>query len=221
MPLLNLPALTRIRPGPDEARSLLERELSRPAYQRGLLDRFQSWLGDLWAQLTHTATTASPVPFAVTVVLLVLLGALLVAAASRVRREPSTTPGEGGVLGPAETSPEEHRSAALSALEEGRSAEALVEAFRALAARSVRRGLLDGRPGLTAHELADELAPAFPAEAASLSNGAALFDLVFYGEQPAAPDDARSVLDLDERLRSARPAASGSTGHAPGSAVPR
>ena len=33
-----------------------------------------------------------------------------------------------------------------------------------------------------------------------------LFDLVFYGDQPASADDARSVLDLDDALRTARPA---------------
>jgi hypothetical protein len=161
------------------------------------------------------------VPFAVTVVLLVLLAALLVAAASRVRREPSGPPRDGVVLGTHDTSPEEHRAAALTALEAGRPADALVEAFRALAARSVRRGLLDARPGLTAHELADELAPVFPPEATPLTRAAQLFDLVFYGEQPVAPDDARSVLDLDERLRLARPAASVRSDRVDGSAVPR
>ena len=73
------------------------------------------------------------------------------------------------------------------------------------ASRSLRRGLVEARPGLTAHELAADLSSAFPQQADPLGRSAVLFDLVFYGEQDAEPGDVRSVLDLDESLRTARP----------------
>ena len=64
------------------------------------------------------------------------------------------------VLGAADASPDEHRAAAEAALAAGRPDTALVEAFRALASRALGRGLVEPRPGLTAHELADDLSPA-------------------------------------------------------------
>ena len=199
--------LAAVRPDPGQARSWVERELSRPEYQRGLLERFVSWFGDLWDGLTRTAGDASPFSAGVAVALLVVVVALLATAAGRVRRERAPAHAHGGVLTAGEVSPDDHRAAAERALSAGRCAEALVEAFRALAARSLRRGLVEPRPGLTAHELATDLAPAFPGHADALRRAAALFDLVFYGEQDARPDDVSAVLDLDDALRTARPVA--------------
>jgi hypothetical protein len=198
-------ALGAVRPEPGQARSWVERELSRPEYQRSLLDRFVSWLGDLWDGLTHAASGAPSWSAGLAVLLLVVVLALLVAVAGRVRREPAASHAAGPGLTARDVSPEEHRAAAEGALAEGRFAEALVEAFRALASRSLRRGLVEARPGLTAHELAADLSSAFPQQADPLVRSAVLFDLVFYGEQDAEPGDVRSVLDLDETLRTARP----------------
>jgi hypothetical protein len=200
-----LTAFGAVRPEPGQARSWVERELSRAEYQRSPLDRFGSWLGDLWNELTHAASSASAWSAAVAVVLLVLVLALLVAVAGRVRREPAPTRSGNDVLTAREVSPEDHRAASERALSAGRPAEAMVEAFRALASRSLRRGLVEARPGLTAHELAADLSPAFPQHAAALGRSALLFDEVFYGDQDADPADVRSVLGLDETLRTARP----------------
>jgi hypothetical protein len=147
---------------------------------------------------------------------------LVLVVATRLRREPGARRADDGALGDRETSPDEHRAAAVAALDAGDPGRALVSAFRALTARSLRRGLLDDRPGLTAHELAVDLGPVFPDGADALMRAAMLFDLVFYGDQPADPADARSVLDLDDALRAARPAAHGSSAdRQPGAAVPR
>jgi hypothetical protein len=112
---------------------------------------------------------------------------------------------------PAET----HRVAAEAALAAGDHAQAIVEGFRAVAARAVHRGVLDERPGRTAHELATELAPLLPDHARALTDASAVFDLVFYGHQPAQEADARSVLALDDDLRIARPAASATASPVP------
>jgi hypothetical protein len=194
-----------VRPDPETARSWLERELSRPEYRQSLLTRFTTWLRDLWDSLQASALGASGLSTVAAVLLLVLLVVLVGLVASRVRREPLHPLGADAALGTGQVAPHEHRDAAERALSEGAYGPAIVEAFRAVAARAVQRGIIDERPGRTAHELAGDLGPVFPAHADELAAASALFDRVFYGDQPATGADARALLDLDDRLRSARP----------------
>ena len=210
-----------LHPDPDQARTWLERELTRPEYQPGLAERFWSWVGHVWDRLTWLAGGASDLSTATAVVLLVLLLALVAVAATRLRREPAARRDAAVLLEARETSPDEHRTRAFAALQEGRYDDALVEAFRALASRSLRRGLVDERPALTAHELAADLTAAFPDRAPDLVEAAALFDRVFYGHQQATSDAVRDVLALDDALRTARPARRTPTGPRPDAAVPR
>jgi hypothetical protein len=183
----------------------VEHELGRPEYHRSLLERFSSWLGDLWDGLTRAALDASPLSAGAAAVVLVALLALGLALAGRVRREPhAPRRPDDAVVGQGDSA-EEHRAAAQRALDAGDAGTALVEAFRALASRSARRGLLDVRPGLTAREVAAELGRVFVTRTADLTAAADLFDRVFYGDQPADPDDARAVLRLDEALSKDRP----------------
>ncbi len=210
-----------VRPDPDQARAWLERELARPEYRRGLLERFASWLADLWDRLTGVTVGSSALSTATAIVLLVLLLVLLGVVATRLRREPAPRRDGAVLLGAAATSPDEHRARAEAALREGHFDDALVEAFRALASRSLRRGLVDERPALTAHELAADLTVAFPDRAPHLAGAADLFDRVFYGHQRATADDATGVLALDEALRTARPASHTPSGPGPVTAVPR
>ena len=210
-----------LRPDPDQARTWLERELARPEYQRSLTERFLSWLGDLWDRLTGVTSGASALSTATAVLLLVLLLALVAVAATRLRREPAARGDAAALLGARATSPDEHRARAEAALREGRHDDALVEAFRALASRSLRRGLVDERPALTAHELAADLTAAFPDRAGDLVDAAALFDRVFYGHQRATVEAATAVLALDDALRTARPVSRTPAGRGPAGAVPR
>jgi hypothetical protein len=221
MPVLLAPVPAALRPDPGQARSWVERELSRAEYHRPLLERFVSWLRGLWESLTRSALDASPLSAGVAVLVAVVVLALVVVVAARLRRDPAVPGRAPSLLGVADASPEEHRAAAEAALAAGRPDTALVEAFRAVASRALGRGLVDARPGLTAHELADDLSPAFPAHAADLARSAGLFDRVFYGEQPVEAGAARSVLALDAALRDARPELHAEAGDRPGAAVPR
>jgi Domain of unknown function (DUF4129) len=214
-------SVVTLRPDPDQARSWVERELSRPEYQEDPLTRFLGWLQDLWQQLRLNALDASPLSTAAAVVVVVVLVVLVALVVSLVRREPGRGAGEASVLLPGRASPDEHRGAAEHALADGAYDRALVEAFRAVAVRAVQRGVVEERPGLTADELAAELGPAFPDHAERLRAASLLFDLVFYGDQPATEADARSVLDLDDSLRAARPARRDTTAPPPTAAVPR
>lgn len=210
-----------LRPDPGTARSWVERELRRADYHESVLQRFLSWLSDLWDQLTSSALGASRLSTAAAAVVTVALVVLVLLVVSRAGRDPRRDGQGDPVLAQDGTSPQQHRDAAEAALRDGAFDTAIVEAFRALAARAVRRGLVEGRPGLTADELAADLAPAFPEHAERLRAASLLFDLVFYGEQPASADDARSVLDLEESLRTARPGSRPADLLPPTAAVPR
>jgi hypothetical protein len=209
MPLVRLGSgpLPALRPDPDRARAWLQEELARRDYHQSLLDRLTTWLSDRWHDLTAVAGSTSGLSTAAAVGLAVLLVVVLALVAGRVRREPVQRADGHDVSGGSTASPEDHRRAAAEALDAGRYDVALVEAYRAVVTRAVRRGLLEDRPGLTAHEVAQELGPAFPDRVAHLDRAAWLFDAVFYGDQAPTAEDARTVLDLDEELRLARPGA--------------
>ena len=87
--------------------------------------------------------------------------------------------------------------------------------------RKIAAGHGRGSARLVAHELAADLSAAFPDHADALTRAAVLFDVVFYGEQGADPTDVRTVLDLDEALRTARPAGRASSPDQAAAAVPR
>jgi hypothetical protein len=204
-------------PTPDEARDLLERELARSEYPHpSLVDRFLAWVGDRLDDLVATAT-GSEVGILVAVVLAGLLAVVLLAAVSRVRRDPSGAAQEVGVLDLPETA-DRLRQRAEASLADGRPGDAVADAARALARRCVERGLLDDSPGRTTHEVYADVAARFAAQAAALSSSADLFDRVVYGRRTASPEEARTVLDLDDELRRTRP---GTASGAVGLVVPR
>jgi hypothetical protein len=219
-PLVAAVTAAAVRPDPGQARAWLERELGRPEYDRNLSERFLSWLGELWAALSQAALGATPLSTGTAVLGLVVLVTLVLVLAGRVRREPAPVSRDGNLLVAAEVSADQHRAAARAALDAGDPETAIVEAFRAVASTALDRGLLEPRPGLTAHELSGDLGPVFPQQQDALAEAAVLFDVVFYGHQPATAADARSVLDLDDALSVARPtrrAASGpATSHTAG-----
>jgi Domain of unknown function (DUF4129) len=196
-----------IRPDPDTARSWVQRELSRREYHVSLLQRLSSWLEDLWRSLQASALHASPLSTAAAVVVAVVLVVLLVLVAGRVRREPARTPRPEADLGTGGVTARAHREAAETAAAAGDHGTAVVEAFRALAARAVEQGVLVERPGRTAHELAVDLGPVHPTHAEELERCSGLFDLVLYGGQPADRSDAEALLALDDALRASGPGA--------------
>jgi Domain of unknown function (DUF4129) len=199
------PTATGLRPAPGPARAWLERELSRPEYQQSLLDRFLGWLQDLWTVLVDGAQGTSSHSAGAAVLVTVVLLALVAALVGRLRTDPAAPAGVDATLTVSDVSAEEHRARAAEALAAGDPSRALVEAYRALATRAVRRGLVEARPGLTAHELATDLAPRFPEHRDALLGAAGSFDQVFYGEQPVTGAAATAVLALDDALRVARP----------------
>lgn len=192
-------------PTPDEARSLLQRELLRPEYHdQDLVRRLVTWLERQVSRGLEAASQAPPLTTLVAMVVGLLLVAALVWLASRARRSGAVDPTPGAVVPPDTVTAAQWRSRALAALEEGRPEDALVDGFRALAVAQVEGGRLDDLPGATAHEVADALGASYPGQRVRIDEAARLFDLVLYGDRPATREQAADVLGLDDELGALR-----------------
>jgi hypothetical protein len=196
-PLLEPP----LDPSPDDASSLLRRELVRPEYHEhnilqqvlDRIDRFVNDAIDAASQAPPLSTFAAMMAF---LLLTVAVWWLLSRArrSARVLRERAVLPADRSVTAA------QLRGRAERALAEGRAEDAVVDGFRALAVRQVERGRLDDLPGATAHEVAAALGAAHPGERRRVDGTAALFDSVLYGDHPATPEQAAGVLELDDVL---------------------
>ena len=199
--LLALVADPPLDPSPDDARSLLRRELVHPEYhERNILQQILAWVDRFVSSSIDAASQAPPLStFAAMVVFLLLaigLGWLL----SRARRTARAAREHGAVLTDERITADELRARAERALADGRNGDAVVDGFRALAVRQVERGTLDDLPGATAHEVAVALATVHPGQRQRVDRSAALFDSVLYGDRPASAGQAAEVLQLDDAL---------------------
>lgn len=194
-------------PSTEEARRLLEQELAKGKYagsQPGLLERFWTWFLGLF----HGAGSGVGAPAWLVPVVLLIVFALIGLILWRVlRREPAqtTTTAVGAVLDGVSASAAELRQSAITALAAGDADTAVLDGYRTIVVAAIERTLLDDQPGRTAHEAARDLGPVFPGESSALSEGADVFDAVRYGGRAATPEQARAIIDLDDRLRSTRP----------------
>jgi hypothetical protein len=188
-------------PSPDEARSALRRELLNPDYYEGnLIQRLLTWLRRTIDKGVDAAVDLPPLQtFAAMAIAVLLIGALFWLA-SRARAS-ARAPREGqAVLTDEAISAAALRARAEAALAEERYESALVDGFRALAARQVERGRLDESPGATAHEVAGVLAMEYPERRDRVDAAASRFDSVLYGDRPASREQALDVLALDDDL---------------------
>ncbi|WP_193613510.1 DUF4129 domain-containing protein [Nocardioides lijunqiniae] len=192
-------------PTPDEARSLLRRELLAPDYHdQDVVRRVLDWIARQVDGGTQSAGGAPGLQtFAVMVVVVLLVGGLAFLL-SRIRRTARATDEEQPLLTGEDVTSAELRARARTALEEERYEDAVVDAFRALALRQVERGRLDDAPGATAHEVALALGAAQPERRTRVDASARLFDSVLYGDRPATREQAMGVLALDDELAGAR-----------------
>lgn len=212
-----------LRPEPEEARELLRRELARSEYnQQSPIDRFWDWLQSFWVRLTGEASQADHLStLAVIVVVLVVLSVLALAA-SKVRRDRRVADRqEPGVLESGRRTADELRRSAEAAAAEQRHSDAVADAVRALARRTVERGLLEDSPGRTTHEVFALVAQQFPEHGPALGAVADLFDAVVYGSRTASAEESRGALLLEADVRRARSATPGTTAATSTLRVPR
>ncbi len=194
-----------LEPSGAEGRSLLRDELLKKEYHdQHLVQRLLAWLGRLFDRTVGAASGSSPVTVFFTMLVAALLVVGLALVLSRLGRDRRVRQRFESVLPDDRPSAASLRRRAEQALAEQRYDDAVLDAFRALAARQIEQGALDDQPGLTAHEVSLRLAAAHPPLADGVRRGADLFDATLYGHRPATHEDAVTVLALDDTLVGAR-----------------
>jgi hypothetical protein len=200
--LLALAAAPPLDPSPDEARSLLRRELVHPEYHdRNVLQQVLDWVDRFVTGSIDAATQAPPVSAFAAMVAFLLLALGLAWLLSRARRTARMARPRGAVVDDLSVSAGELRARAERALSEGRHEDAVVDGFRALTVRQAERGYVEDLPGATAHEVAVAVGAAHPAHRGRVTGSAAVFDQVRYGDHPATATQVVAVLELDDDLR--------------------
>lgn len=205
MTLAGLAFVRPFDPSPDEARSLMRRELLKPEYYEDQwLNRIIEWF---LRQLGRAVTSASDLP-GLSVVAAMLIGALLIGGlawlASRARLSAHTPATSQPVWADEVVTAAQLRVRAEEALDGGRIEEALTDGFRALARRQAERGRLEYTPGTTAQESARSLGSVYPHQRSRIEDSAGLFDAVVYGDRSATREQAVDILELDDELGSRR-----------------
>lgn len=193
-------------PSSPEAQQWVRDELANGQYdvEPSLWQRFVEWLLNL---LSGGSGPGLLPPWAVVLVVAVLLGLVALVIVRLVRPEAVTRRGRGGVAAVDEEglSAADYRSRAREATARGDWDTALLDSYRALAASAVERTLLVELPGRTAHEVAVSLAPVFPRHADALASAASAFDDVRYGHRRTTAAQAGATTELDAALVATKP----------------
>lgn len=200
---------TPLTPSGSRARELLQQELAKSAYHppTSVTQLVLRWVGEQLGRLLSGPTGTLPSIAWAVGLLLVILVVILAVTGLRRGRVRARTPTAGDVLGEQATTAAELRRRAAAHELTGDFALATLDYFRAVAVRGVERALVDGAPGLTAHEIARILGQRFPGSSGALFGAAASFDAILYGGQPADTTVCERIRDLDEHLAKTRPAA--------------
>ncbi|RJL30462.1 DUF4129 domain-containing protein [Bailinhaonella thermotolerans] len=197
--------------GAEQAREAARRELSGPAYEHeSWSDLVLRWIDDFLSNVFTEGEGGVPgglIAGIVLVLVLVAVVALILWRAGRVSRSAASPPDS--LYGETAMSAAQHRAESERLAAAGQWADAVRERFRAMARDLEERALVSPLPGRTADELADEAARALPGFRDELAAGARLFDEIVYGGRPGAPPAYERLRDLDERVRTARPALMG------------
>lgn len=196
-------------PDRDEARRLLERELTGAEYNRpeSFLVKGLNWILERIGGLIEFLPGSNGLSTLLLGVVLGVVAVALVFAVRGTRRSRRLTESDAGaVLTEAGLSAEDYRSRAAAAARRGDWDAVLLDSYRAIAAATDERALLDELPGTTAHEIALGLRLPFPDRAEDLLRAADGFDAVCYGDRHATREQAEAVRELDRVLARTRPA---------------
>ncbi|GAA4607113.1 DUF4129 domain-containing protein [Actinoallomurus liliacearum] len=196
----------------DPARELARRELEKrmyhqddPSFFERILNKIGDWLNALYHRVSDVGGGGTGGGW-LGYLVLVLIFALVVAAVwwriGSVRRNAA---GPRSLLGESVATAEDHRATAERHAAAGEWPEAIRERLRAIARDLEERAIVPPRPGRTADELAAEVGTALPDHADALASGVRLFDDVWYGGRDGDADGYRALVELDDRLRNARP----------------
>jgi Domain of unknown function (DUF4129) len=187
----------------DAAHEAAQHELAKPIYPKAsLIERLTDWIDEL---LTKLIVQGSSVPggwFTISVLLILLAIAVVVAVRIARRTMRTNRGGEYALFGEHELSAAEHRATAEQYAAAGNWSAAIRHRLRAVARQLEESTVLDPVPGRTATELARDAGRAIPHLAAELARAAEAFNDVTYGERPGTESAYRMIADLDDHLRS-------------------
>jgi hypothetical protein len=187
----------------DAAHEVAQHELAKPIYPKAsLIERLTDWIDEL---LTKLIVQGSSVPggwFTISVLLILLAIAVVVAVRIARRTMRTNRGGEYALFGEHELSAAEHRATAEQYAAAGNWSAAIRHRLRAVARQLEESTVLDPVPGRTATELARDAGRAIPHLAAELARAAEAFNDVTYGERPGTESAYRMIADLDDHLRS-------------------
>lgn len=195
--------------GAEEARELARRELSKSEYHRGepsLFQRVLEWILEKLTEIDFAVSGRMPGGWLTIVIALIVVAAITVAVVMYLRSPARHRAGRALFDAGRTRTAAEHRAESERLARAERWAEAIRERLRAIARDLEERAIVEPRPGRTADELAQEASASLPDQRDPLFHGVRLFDDVWYGERPGTPEGYRLLVELDDRLRAARPA---------------
>lgn len=187
----------------DAAHQAAQRELDKPIYpKQSPWHQLNDWLNELLFKLLLKSASVSGGWFTITVLLILLTIAVIVAV--RIARNTLRTRrgGDHQLFDADQLTAEQHRSAAESYAAEGNWASAIRHRLRAVARQLEETGVVIPAPGRTANELASTAGAALSHLAGELTQAATVFNDVTYGEQTGTRDAYQLIADLDDHLRS-------------------
>lgn len=195
-------------PSEEEARRLLQDELAKPEYNQpeSFVQRVIDWVLEQFSELLRVLPGSSALStLMIVAVVVIAVAAAIFAARSRLRDSTLALKKSGSVFEDEKLGASDYRDRAAKAAAAGDWDAVLLDSYRALTASAGERTLLDDTPSRTAHEVAMQLMPAFPAHAESLRAAGGDFDRVRYGKQHCDRQRAEAVGKLDRDLLRARP----------------
>lgn len=186
----------------DAAHDAAQRELSKPIYPRAsLTDRLEDWLAQLVYKLMVEASSVPGGWFTLTIVLLLVAAAAVVAVRVAMRTIRTNRGRDSALFGTNELTSAEHRATAEQLAAQGNWSAAIRHRLRAVARHLEETGVLNPVPGRTATELARDAGTAIPGLAGELRHAAEAFNDVTYGGRPGTESGYRLIADLDDHLR--------------------
>lgn len=205
--------------GPDEARSRILEELSKPEYDDSpgfvawVLSTLENWLMKVLDGIDGSSAAQAGIAVLIVVALIVLVG-LVLRRTGLIRRSYSLSVTSALDAEPV-LSGAQLRDAAREAIAAGRTDDGTVLALRGLVRDLEERTLLDVSAGMTAHEAATHAAAPFPELRGRLQRSADAFDTAAYSHRTAAAKQADDLLRLAEYIAESVPDLSAVTGGEP------
>ena len=194
-----------IQPDAPTGRQWARDELSQPIYQEHtdpvtwLIEKITEFFG----RLGDSAAGGTVGLWVIAVIVVVIVAALIIVLGPMRRARSGTS--ALAALEDSTASAAELRAAARGAFDADDLSAAVIYADRALVQDAIERTVISPRPGLTAHEAADRIAPAFPELTGSIRAAADNFDRIAYANARADRTLAIDTMELARNVARARP----------------